>query len=389
MTNAGAPHGERTRRIAVVNTGSATLKLAVFDAAHDGVREESSNTCEWQSAGEMEVTIEQALREIGDAPAMIGHRVVHGGKKFSEPVRIDADVEQALEELVALAPLHNVPALTAISVARATFPDVPHVAVFDTAFHAKRPKESMRYALPSRWNEEFDFRRFGFHGIAHASLAQSFADANSLPTGEVSAVTLQLGAGCSACAIRKGRSIETSMGYTPLEGLVMSTRSGNIDPAIVLTLVRAGYSADEIDEELNRNSGLLGLAGTKDMREVLNGDVRGERDASLALKVFLHRIVLTVGAYLTLLEGEGAIVFGGGIGEHSPDVRAGVARGLSAWNVALDPALNLQNRPGRISREHSRPVYVFRTREELMIARDLHARFDELSLPRKAGSRAN
>jgi acetate kinase len=367
-----------TRRIAVVNTGSATLKLAVFDAGDEGVVERSSRTAEWQSADDMEATIERALRGV-DEPDMLGHRVVHGGAQFSQPVRIDREVERALEDLVSLAPLHNAPALAAIRIARNSFPDTPHAAVFDTAFHAKRPKESMLYALPRRWNEEFGFRRYGFHGIAHASLAQSYAEAAELPLNDVHAVTLQLGAGCSACAIRNGRSIETSMGYTPLEGLVMATRSGDVDPAVVLTLARAGCSPDEIDEELNRRSGLLGLAGTADMRELLKGDVRGEREAKLALKLFLHRLIMTVGAYLTLLGGDGAIVFGGGIGEHSPDVRAGVARGLTAWNVALDPALNLQNRPGRISREHSRPVYVFETREELMIARDLAARFDALS----------
>jgi acetate kinase len=366
-----------SRRLAIINTGSATLKLALYSVGPDGVSEESSKTFEWQSSGED--TIERALREIDATPNMLGHRVVHGGSRFTNPVRIDRDVEDALEELVELAPLHNGPALTAIRIARKLFPDVPSVAVFDTAFHAKRPRESMRYALPRAWNEEFRFRRYGFHGIAHASLAQSYADAESLPMNEVSAVTLQLGAGCSACAIRNGRSIETSMGYTPLEGLVMSTRCGDIDPAIVLTLVRAGRTPDEIDEQLNRHSGLLGLAGTGDMREVLAGDVRGERLASLALKVFLHRLVMKIGAYLTLLDGEGAIVFGGGIGENAPDVRAGVARGLVAWNVALDPALNLKNQAGRISRGTSRPVYVFETREERMIAEDLAGRFEELS----------
>lgn len=359
------------RRIAVVNTGSATLKLAVFEAGSDGIRERSMRKTEWQSPDERPAAIGRALKEIEGSPDLIGHRVVHGGPRFTEPVRIDAEVERALEELVELAPLHNAPALEAIRVARKVFAETPSVAVFDTAFHAKRPKESMRYALPCEWQERFDFRRYGFHGIAHASLAHSYAEAASLRPEDVSAVTLQLGAGCSACAIRKGRSIETSMGYTPLEGLVMSTRSGDIDPAIVLELVRAGLSADEIDEQLNRRSGLLGVAGTGDMREVLAADVRGEKDARLALKLFIHRLVTTIGGYFTLLGGEGAIVFGGGIGENAPDVRAGVARGLKAWNVALDPALNLANRPGRISREQSRPVYVFETREELMIAKQI------------------
>ena len=366
-------------RIAVVNTGSATLKLAQFDAGTDGLRERSSDTHEWRSPGDREDAVERALRELGEPPAIIGHRVVHGGPRFSDPVRIDAGVEQALEELVSMAPLHNGPALEAIRAARRAFPDTPSVAVFDTAFHARRPEVSMRYALPREWDERFGFRRYGFHGIAHASLLQSYAEAASQPLDAVSAVTLQLGAGCSACAIRNGRSIETSMGYTPLEGLVMATRSGDIDPAIVLTLAREGYTADEIDEQLNRRSGLSGLAGSSDMREVLKGAAGGDAGASLALELFAYRIVLTIGAYLTLLEGHGAIVFGGGIGQHAPEVRARVAEGLAAWNVALDSTLNAAGRPGRVSTGESRPVYVFETREEPMIARELAARFDELA----------
>ncbi|HLT91847.1 MAG TPA: acetate/propionate family kinase [Woeseiaceae bacterium] len=359
------------RHLAVVNTGSATLKLALFEADGGEMRRRSSRTFEWGSREAMPGAIEEALSNLDGEPDLIGHRVVHGGLRYTNPVLIDDDVERTLAGLVELAPLHNEPAITAIRAARRHFPRTPSVAVFDTAFHARRPPESMRYALPAEWHERFGFRRYGFHGIAHASLARSCAAAEGVDPAEVTAVTLQLGAGCSACAVRKGRSIETSMGYTPLEGLVMSTRCGSIDPAIVLALLRNGLSPDDIDEALNRRSGLLGLAGTGDMRELLAADVRGEKDARLALRLFIHRLVLTVGAYLTLLDGEGAIVFGGGIGENAPDVRAGVAQGLKAWNVALDPALNLANREGRISRERSRPVYVFATREEEMIARQL------------------
>ncbi|HET6630499.1 MAG TPA: acetate/propionate family kinase [Woeseiaceae bacterium] len=359
------------RRLAVVNTGSATLKLAQFEAGPDGLRERSSEKHEWESRDEMDASIEQALRAIGEAPDILGHRVVHGGSQFIDPVLIDGKVEAALEELVSLAPLHNGPALTGIRVARRVFPDTPGIAVFDTAFHARRPQESMRYALPREWQEEFGFLRYGFHGIAHASLAQSYAKTISQPLGGISAVTLQLGAGCSACAVRNGRSIETSMGYTPLEGLVMATRSGDIDPAIVLELARAGHTPEEIDEQLNRRSGLLGLAGSSDMREVLAAEARGDEGARLALRLFVYRLVLTIGAYLTLLGGDGAIVFGGGIGEHAAEIRARVAKGLTAWNVELDPALNRDNGPGRISAEQTRPVYVFETREEEMIAREL------------------
>ncbi len=360
-------------RILVVNTGSATLKLAQFEAGGEGLREQASHTHEWQSGKEMDGTIEQTLREIREPPDIVGHRVVHGGSQFTDPVRIDGKVETALEQLLPLAPLHNGPALAAIRVARRVFPDRPSVAVFDTAFHSRRGPESMHYALPRAWNEGFGFRRYGFHGIAHASLAESCAQALSRPVNEISAVILQLGAGCSACAVKNGRSIETSMGYTPLEGLVMATRSGDIDPTIVLKLAREGYTPDEIDEQLNRRSGLLGLAGSSDMREVLAAEARGVDAARLALGLFVHRLVLVIGAYLTLLRGDGALIFGGGIGEHAPDIRARVADGLAAWNVTLDAALNRAGGTGRISAEGSRPVYVFQSREEEMIAKDLLA----------------
>src|SRR5690606_17149706 len=359
------------RLIAVVNAGSATLKLAVFEARDDDVLERSSRKYEWGAHEEMPDAVERAFTGIEEEPEVIGHRVVHGGPRYTAPVRIDADVEDALEQLVTLAPLHNGPAVTAIRAARRRFPDTPPVAVFDTAFHARRPPESMHYALPAGWHDRYGFRRYGFHGIAHASLARAYAQAAGHGMDEVNAVTLQLGTGCSACAIRNGRSIETSMGYTPLEGLVMATRSGDIDPAIVLALLRDGLDAGQIDTALNRRSGLLGLAGTGDMRKVLADDARGNKPAHLALRLFIYRVVLTVGAYLTLLEGDGAIVFGGGIGENAPEIRAGVAQGLKAWNVALDPGRNLANRPGSISKDGGRPVYVCETREEPIIAREV------------------
>lgn len=367
------------RRLAVVNTGSSTLKLATFEADDGRLRQTSSETFEWASEDEMDDTVRRALESVEEAPHLLGHRVVHGGDHYTRSVRIDDEVERTLEELLPLAPLHNAPALKAIRIAREVFPDVPFAAAFDTAFHVRRPPASLRYALPREWDERFRFRRYGFHGLAHESLARACAQAADVPMAELSAVTLQLGAGCSACAIRKGRSIETSMGYTPLEGLVMSSRCGNIDPAIVLRLVREGLDPDEIEERLNRHSGLVGIAGTGDMREVLAGDVRGDRDARLALELFLHRLVKEVGAYLTLLAGDGAIVFGGGIGTNSPEVRAGVAAGLTAWNVSLDPALNLGNRPGRISRAGTRDVYVFATEEERLIAESMDERFSELA----------
>jgi acetate kinase len=356
-------------RIVVVNTGASSLKLALVDCAPDGIRTLRSVEREWRDEADVTSALREGLASLDASPDAFGHRFVHGGATFIEPVTITPEVDAALETLQSLAPLHNGVALAAIRAVRADYADVPSVAVFDTAFHAQRRPESMRYALPEELVERFQFRRYGFHGFAHASLVDAAAEARGVRSDEVSAVTLQLGAGCSACAVRHGRSIETSMGFTPLDGLVMTTRSGSIDAAIVLALMRAGFSADEIEDELTRRSGLRALTGSTDMREILDAARSGRADASLALDLFCQRIVLTAGAYLTLLDGQGAIVFGGGIGTHAPAIRERIANGLAAWDVRLDDVRNAANEPGRISADDARAVYVFRTNEEVVIAR--------------------
>jgi len=296
---------------------------------------------------------------------------VHGGTTFGDTARIDGAVVNAIERSIPLAPLHNTRALALIQAANIAFTDVPAFAVFDTAFHAHRSPESMAYALPDDLVEALDLRRFGFHGIAHASLIDALAETLDRPAGEITAVTLQLGSGCSACAVRSGRSIETTMGYTPLSGLVMPARSGDIDPAIPLQLARAGYELDEIERRLTRCSGLLGLSGSSDVREVLAAEARGDERARLALAVFVRRIIMTVGAYWTLLEGRGALAFGGGIGTHSAEIRRRVAAGLAAWDVEIDTQRNATNAIGRISKEGSRDVFVLQTNEESVIARGI------------------
>lgn len=298
----------------------------------------------------------------------IGHRVVHGGARFREPVAIEAAVEEAIAELTPLAPRHQQAALTGIAAARELFAGVPMVAVFDTAFHAGRPPASMHYALPDEVLKRGGIARYGFHGLAHASLVRALAEATGRPTGEVGAVTLQLGAGCSACAVERGRSIETSMGYTPLGGLVMTTRSGDVDPSVVLQLVADGLSPGEARALLSERSGLLGIAGSDSVRELLRREAAGNRAAALALEVFVRRIVMTVGAYLTLLGGEGVIVFGGGIGTHSAEVRSRVAAGLAAWDVRLDDERNAAGEPGAIGAPGSREIWVFASDEERAIA---------------------
>jgi acetate kinase len=356
-------------RIVVVNTGASSLKLALVDCTEGGMRTVRSVEREWGAEADVGSALREGLASLDASPDAFGHRFVHGGAAFVEPVTVTAEVDAALETLQPLAPLHNGVALAAIRAVRADYPAVPSVAVFDTAFHAQRRPESMRYALPGELVERFQFRRYGFHGFAHASLVDAVAEARGVHADEVSAVTLQLGAGCSACAVRHGRSVETSMGFTPLDGLVMTSRSGSIDAAIVLALMRAGFGADEIEDELTRRSGLRALTGSTDMREILDAAHSGRADASLALDLFCQRVVLTVGAYLTLLDGDGAIVFGGGIGTNAPAIRERIARGLAAWDVRLDDVRNAANEPGRISVDDARAVYVFRSNEEAVIAR--------------------
>ena len=357
-------------RIAVLNAGTATLKIAVLRVDRGKVIPEDRTEHEWTEATGSDM-LAAALTRVSQPIDAVGHRVVHGGTSLGDAVRIDDGVMNEIERSIPLAPLHNGRALELIRAANAAFPDVPGFALFDTAFHAQRPPESMAYALPGELVDRFELQRYGFHGIAHASLIEALADMLKRPAGEVTAVTLQLGSGCSACAVRNGRSIETSMGYTPLEGLVMPTRCGDIDPAIVLRLARAGYEADEIERQLMRCSGLLGLSGSSDVREVLAAEARGDERARLALAVFVRRIVMTVGAYLTLLEGQGVLAFGGGIGTHSVEIRRRVAAGLAAWDIEIDAGRNATNAPGRISKSEGRGVFVLETNEESIIAKEV------------------
>lgn len=348
----------------------ATLKVAVLSVDGEKVTPEDRTEHEWTEATGSGM-VAAALTHVSMPIDAVGHRVVHGGTTFHNAVRIDGAVVNAIERSIPLAPLHNTRALELIRAANAAFPDVPGFALFDTAFHAHRSPESMTYALPDELVDTFELRRYGFHGIAHASLIQALADTLKRPVSQIAAVTLQLGSGCSACAVRNGRSIETSMGYTPLEGLVMPTRSGDIDPAIALRLVRAGYEPDEIERQLTRCSGLLGLSGSSDVREVLASEARGNERAQLALDVFVRRIIMTVGAYLTLLEGQGVLAFGGGIGTHSAEIRRRIAAGLAAWGIEIDTQRNATNALGRISKEGSRDVFVLHTNEESIIAREV------------------
>ena len=304
----------------------------------------------------------------------VGHRVVHGGQTFTAAVRIDDRVIAALEALCEVAPLHNPGALSGIRAARTILgASLPMVAAFDTSFHHTLPQTAATYAIPSALAEKYQIRRYGFHGLAHQYDIARYAELQGETADHASAVTLHLGNGCSATAIRNGRSIDTSMGFTPLEGLVMGTRSGDLDPALVSYLARKeGVNAAEVEDWLNHRSGLLGLSGlSNDMRE-LTAAYSENPSARLAVEVFCYRARKYLGAYLAVLEGSAqAVIFSGGIGENSPLVRREICRGMEWCGVKLNAAANetFAGRDGRISEAGARiQVWVIHTDEEAIIA---------------------
>ncbi|MGW0809332.1 acetate/propionate family kinase [Nonomuraea sp. NPDC002799] len=318
----------------------------------------------------------EAFRAAGPelSPVAVGHRVVHGGDRFTEAVLVDDGVITAIEELSALAPLHNPVNLAGIRIARAAFPGVPQVAVFDTAFQLTLPPEAYTYAVPRDWRERLGVRRFGFHGTSCAYVSRRAAAFLGRDPQELDLVVLHLGNGASATAMSGGRSVDTSMGMTPLEGLVMGTRSGDADPALGGYLARvAGLDARRVEDDLSRRSGLLALAGTLDMREVRErGDGDGDDDALLALRIYTRRVRKYVGAYYALLGRLDAIVFTGGVGEHDAATRAESLAGLDRLGVTVDPELNRAERTGEraVSPQGAEvAVLVIPTDEEWEIAR--------------------
>ncbi|MGX1702923.1 acetate kinase [Microbacterium sp. NPDC055357] len=307
------------------------------------------------------------------APVAVGHRVVHGGARFFEPTIITPLVEINIDELSMLAPLHNPGALQGIRAARLAFADIPHVAVFDTAFHQTLAPAAYTYAIDRELAAEHRIRRYGFHGTSHKFASEAAAAFVGRPLGDLTQIVFHLGNGASVTAIDGGRSVDTSMGMTPLEGLVMGTRSGDIDPAVLLQLGRrAGMSIDDLDTLLNKRSGLRGLAGVSDMRDVVQRMEKGDAAATLAFEVYLHRLRGYAGAYLAQLGGVDVISFTAGVGENSALVRAGALATLGFAGVEIDPARNEERARGtrRISTDASRvTVLVVPTDEELEIAR--------------------
>ncbi|MEP7212599.1 MAG: acetate kinase [Acidobacteriota bacterium] len=308
----------------------------------------------------------------------IGHRVVHGGEKFSESVMINDDVVRGIEECIELAPLHNPANLQGIYAALSLFGrSMPQIAVFDTAFHHTLPERAYLYAIPYQFYRRHKIRRYGFHGTSHRYIAYRYRTINNIPSEQVKIITLHLGNGCSIAAINGGNTVDTSMGFTPLEGLVMGTRSGDLDPAIIEFICeKEGLSVQEVDSLLNKQSGLLGISGlTNDMRELIaEAEESSDRRARLAIEIFCYRIQKYIGAYLAAMNGADAIVFSGGIGENSPAIRSTICDTLSWLGIELDETQNSRftnGSEGIFSSAASKlNLWVIPTNEELLIARD-------------------
>ncbi len=359
-------------RVLVVNAGSSSLKLSVLDANDTLVCSEGIPA----PTGEVDEGAVRAIVAKNGPVEAVGHRVVHGGTEFTEPVLVDAQVVQRLESLIDLAPIHQPKSLKGLEAVSKVLADVPTVACFDTAFHATIPPEAATYALPREWRRRWGLRRFGFHGLSHAYASRRVAEMLG-PTfagrgTALRAVTCHLGSGASLAAVKGGVSIDTTMGFTPLEGLVMATRSGSIDPGLLLWLEdHVGMTPADVSSALEHKSGLLGLAGTGDMRRVLAAEEGGDPDARLAMSVYLHRLRSSIASMVAAMGGLDAVVFTGGVGERSAPVRQRAAEGLGFLGLDLDEAANRCVVPDQeISAKAARVrSFVIEAREDLEIAR--------------------
>ncbi|HEU4849334.1 MAG TPA: acetate kinase [Terrimesophilobacter sp.] len=369
-------------RVLVVNSGSSSLKYQLIELDGDRVLasglverigEDESVPDHTAAFGIMLKGLEEQGIDLDEPLAAVGHRVVHGGEEFIEPTIVTAEVKRQIDELAELAPLHNPPNLAGIVAAEAAFPGVPNVAVFDTAFHRTLPPVARTYAIDADLAEQYGIRRFGFHGISFEYVSSEAARFLGRPSADLKLIVFHLGNGASVTAVDGGRSVETSMGLTPLEGLMMGTRGGDIDPGVLLHLQReGGLTADAIDELLNHQSGLLGLGGFGDIRDVQKAAAAGDARAALALEVYLHRIRGYLGAYLAQLGRADAIVFTAGVGENNAAVRAGALAGLEGFGIRVGTARNESDSRGArtISTDDSAiAVLVIPTNEELEIAR--------------------
>ena len=370
---------ERLMSILCLNAGSSTLKSALFDDTAE--REAASLVLPWKGGRDgMREALEKSLRGLAErspeaaaAIRAVGHRVVHGGELGREPARIDAHVRAAIARFEEFAPLHNMSALQAIAAAQHRYPDIPHVAAFDTTFFAGLPEQASVYPLPWDWHQAWGVRRYGFHGLSHEYAAGRAAELLELKADGMRVVVLHLGNGCSASAVRSGKPVATSMGFTPLEGLMMGTRSGSIDPGILFYVQRRhGVDVETMDRALNLESGLLGVSGVSaDVREVEAAAGGGNERARLALRMYAERARSVVGALAVTLGGIDALVFTAGVGEHAADVRASICEGLECLGLVMDRKRNADAEPDvDVATKDSRGrILVVRTREALMIAR--------------------
>jgi acetate kinase len=389
------------KTILVVNTGSSSVKFTLFFA--DDLRVAASGLVEriglegtrlvYHRPGLEPFQQLATIPDIGNAIAnilplltdsrmgvirsnkeirAIGHRVVHGGEYISRPALIDDRIKQIIQSCFDLAPLHNPPNLEGILACETAFPDIPQAAVFDTAFHATIPPQAYLYALPIRLCEEMKIRKYGFHGTSHRYVSRKAAEWIGRPVADLRLITCHLGNGCSITAVSGGQSVDTSMGLTPLEGVPMGTRCGDIDPAILLYLMRQrGMTAEQLDTLLNRESGLLGLGGSSDVRDLVHAMQDGRHQAETALRVFTYRIKKYIGAYLAAMGGADAIVFTAGIGENSPLIREWICDGLTELGIHLDPHHNrsVNGHMGEIQGAESRVrLLIVPTNEEVEIA---------------------
>ncbi|MDD6337377.1 MAG: acetate kinase [Lentisphaeria bacterium] len=392
-------------KILVINSGSSSLKFTLFEMAGgqntvvasglvervgtptpnliikrpDGFKfEESPEGVKNHADGLRAVCAKLVDPQIGvlkslSEVAAIGHRVLHGGEKITAPVKVDEAVKDIIRECIPLGPLHNPANLSGIEACEEIFAGVPNVAVFDTQFHQTMPPEAYLYAIPMEYYKKYGIRKYGFHGTSHRFVTLSTAEFLGKKPEDVTIITCHLGNGCSMAAVKNGKVIDTTMGLTPLEGLMMGTRSGDMDPAAVLRMVQVGHTAQEVDTILNKKSGLLAVGGigSGDMRDIVNAADSGNKDAALALKMFIRRIVKYIGSYYVLLGGADAIVFTGGIGEHSIPERKAILDGIACLGIKCDEARNKEcfGKAGVISTDDSSwKAIVMPTNEELMIA---------------------
>jgi acetate kinase len=353
-------------RVLVVNAGSSSLKLSVLDGSLSVL---AGDELELPDERIEPDAVAAAVARLPDADA-VGHRVVHGGAWFSGPVLVDAEVEARIGSLRTLAPLHQDRALAGIAAVRSVRPSLPVVACFDTAFHADLPAAAATYALPADWVERYGLRRYGFHGLSHAHVSRRVSELVGRPRLRI--VSCHLGAGSSLAAIQSGRSVDTTMGFTPLEGVVMATRSGSVDPGLLLWLMREGdLSPGELEAGLEHRSGLLGLSGTGDMRVLLG---REDNRARAALGVYVHRLRSAIAEMVAAMDGIEALAFTGGVGEGAAPVRSAASAGLGFVGVRLDEGVNAAAVPDvEISAPESRVrVFVIEAGEDVEIARQVH-----------------